>query len=189
MVVAVLFMAGSQIPVTPSLEVVGNADNAAPEQIAATCVKVGVTVGVTVIVIVVGTAHGPAFGVKVYVVVAVLFNDGDHVPTIPSLEVVGNVVNDPPAQIGATCVNVGVTLGVTVIVIVAVVAHSPASGVKVYVVVVVLFIAGDQVPVTPSFEAVGKAVSVPPEQIGATCVNVGVTSGFTVIVIVVAIEH
>ena len=40
--------------------------------------------------------------------------------------------------------------------------------------------AGDQVPVIPLFEAVGKADKVAPEQIGFTAVNVGVTLGFTV---------
>jgi len=37
-----LFSAGVQLPVMPSIEVVGKADNASPEQIAATGVKVGV---------------------------------------------------------------------------------------------------------------------------------------------------
>jgi hypothetical protein len=52
-----------------------------------------------------------------------------------------------PEQIAATCVNVGVTGWLTVTVIVAVVAHCPAAGVNVYVVVAVLLIAGDHVPV------------------------------------------
>ena len=47
-------------------------------------------------------------------------------------------------------------------------------------VVAVLFSAGDQVPVMPLFEVVGKAVKVWPLQIGATAVNVGVTIGLTV---------
>jgi hypothetical protein len=46
-----------------------------------------------------------------------------------------------------------------------------------------LLIAGDQVPVIPLFEVVGNAAIVVPEQIGVTCVNVGVTIGFTVTVI------
>jgi Flp pilus assembly pilin Flp len=37
----------------------------------------------------------------------------------------------PPEQIGATALNVGVIFGLTVIVIVAVVAHCPAVGVNV----------------------------------------------------------
>ena len=39
----VLFNAGDQVPVIPLLDVVGNAASTAPEQIAATGVKVGVT--------------------------------------------------------------------------------------------------------------------------------------------------
>ena len=44
----------------PLLDVVGRADNVAPEQIAATAVNVGVTFGLTVIVIVAVVAHCPA---------------------------------------------------------------------------------------------------------------------------------
>ena len=56
-------------------------------------------------------------------VVAVLFNAGDHVPVIPLVDVVGNADNEAPEQIGATAVKVGVTFGVTVIVKVVFVAH------------------------------------------------------------------
>jgi len=52
-----------------------------------------------------------------------------------------------------------------------------------------LFNAGDQVPVIPSMEVVGNAVSVVPGHIGATGVNVGVTFWFTVIVNVVVFAH
>ncbi len=76
-------------------------------------------------------AHWPAVGVKVYVVVAVLFNAGDHVPVMPLVEVVGSTDKLLPEQIAATDVNVGVTNGLTVMVMVAVVAHWPAVGVKV----------------------------------------------------------
>ena len=65
MVVAALFNAGAQIPVIPLVEVVGRAASAAPEQIGATAVKVGVIFGLTVIVKVVVVAHSPAVGVKV----------------------------------------------------------------------------------------------------------------------------
>jgi hypothetical protein len=64
-VVDVLFKAGAQVPVIPLLEVVGNGAKTAPEQIAATGLKVGVTLGVTVIVKVVVVAHCPAVGVNV----------------------------------------------------------------------------------------------------------------------------
>ena len=44
-----------------------------------------------------------------------LFNAGDHVPEIPLLEVVGKAVNVALAHEDATCVNVGVTVGLTLI--------------------------------------------------------------------------
>ena len=49
--------------------------------------------------------------------------------------------------------------------------------------------AGDQVPVIPFVEVVGKADKVAPEQIGATAVNVGVTAVLTVIVKVAVVAH
>jgi hypothetical protein len=61
----------------------------------------------------------------------------------------------------------------------AALAHCPAVGVNVYVVVAVLFIAGDQVPVMLLFEVVGK-LNEPPAQIADTCVKVGVVLLFTV---------
>ena len=113
-------------------------------------------------------AHCPTFGVKVQLVVVVLSNAGDQIPVIPLVEVVGKFAKVPPAQIGATWVNVGTMVGLTVIVMVAVVAHNPAVGVKVYKVVDALFKAGDHVPVIPLFEVVGKAANVVPAQIVAT---------------------
>ena len=56
-------------------------------------------------------------------------------------------------------------------------------------VVAALFNAGLQLPVIPLFEVVGNAVSVPPEQIGETAVNVGVIFELTVIVNVVGVAH
>ena len=55
--------------------------------------------------------------------------------------------------------------------------------------VAVLFKAGDQVPAIPSIDVVGRAASVPPEHIGATGVNVGVTFWFTVMVNGVVVAH
>jgi hypothetical protein len=48
--------------------------------------------------------------------------------------------------------------------------------------------AGDQVPVIPSMELVGR-VTVPPEHIGATGGNVGVVFWFTVTVNVAVFAH
>ena len=77
-------------------------------------------------------AHCPGFGVKVYVVVAVLFNAGDQVPTIPLLEVVGKGLKISPEQACEFILKIGV-VGVVIIlmVIVVVLAHCPAFGVKV----------------------------------------------------------
>ena len=108
---------------------------------------------------------------------------------MPSLEVVGRAASVAPEHMGATAVNVGVIFGLTVIVNVVVVAHWPAAGVNVYVVVAVLFSAGDQTPVIPLLDVVGNAASEAPEHMGATAVNVGVVFEFTVIVNVVVVAH
>jgi hypothetical protein len=92
----------------------------------------------------------------------------------------------PPAVIVAE----GNELTVTVIVVlIAHVGDAVDVGVNVYVVVAVLFNAGDQVPEILLFDVVGNAFIVPPEQIWDTWVNVGVVEGFTVIVIVVVVAH
>ena len=56
-------------------------------------------------------------------VVAVLFKAGDQVPVMLSLEVAGSGFSVPPEQMGATATNVGVILGLTVMVIVVGMAH------------------------------------------------------------------
>ena len=63
--VAVLFKAGAQVPVMPSLEVVGRAASVAPEHMGATAGNVGVTFALTVIVSVAVLAHRPPDGVNV----------------------------------------------------------------------------------------------------------------------------
>ena len=118
-----------------------------------------------------------------------MLSAGVQVPVIPLLEVVGKGFNVPPEQIGATALNVGVIFGLTVMVRVVVVAHCPAAGVNVYVVVAVLFSAGAQVPVMPLLDVVGKGFNVPPAQMGATAVKVGVMFEFTVMVSVVIVAH
>jgi len=97
-----LTTAGDQVPVMPFVDVNGRTGATAPEQIAGTGSKVGVTFGLTVIVIVVVVAHSPAVGVNVYVVVAVLFNAGLQVPVMPLLEVIGNADKVAPEHISAT---------------------------------------------------------------------------------------
>ena len=84
---------------------------------------VALNMGLIEMVNVVVIAHCPTAGVKVYVVVAVLFKAGDHVPLILLSEVVGKAVSGSPEQIAATGLKVGGTLELTVIVNVVVVAH------------------------------------------------------------------
>ena len=62
-----MFNAGAQVPVigVALVEEVGNGASTAPEQIAATGLKVGVMFGLTVMVKVAVVAHWPAAGVKV----------------------------------------------------------------------------------------------------------------------------
>jgi hypothetical protein len=64
-VVVLVFKAGDQLPVILFNDVVGSGDNAAPEQIGATGLKVGVTGGPTLMVKLVVVAHWPAAGVNV----------------------------------------------------------------------------------------------------------------------------
>ena len=176
----------------PLSDVVGNVGATEPEQIGATAAKVGVTLGFTVTVNVVAVAHWPASGVKVYVPLTVLLTTaGDQVPVMPLSDVVGNVGATEPEQIGATAAKVGVTLGFTVTDNVVVVAHWPASGVKVYVpLAVLLTTAGSQVPVIPFVDVVGNVGATVPEHIGFTAAKVGVTFGVTVISkVVVAVAH
>ena len=121
-----------------------------------------------------------------------LFNAGDHVPETLFVEVVGNTLNVAPEQIAGTCVKVGVVDAFTVIAIVVVVAQVGAAaelGVNVYVVVAVLFNAGDQLPAILLFDVVGNAFNVAPEQIAGTCVKVGVVDGFTVTVVAVEVAE
>ncbi len=48
---------------------------------------------------------------------------------------------------------------------------------------------GNHVPVNELLEVVGNVASVPPEQIGATAVKVGMIFGFTVIANVAVVAH
>ena len=61
----------------------------------------------------------------------VLMVEGLHVPVILLVDVVGSAGAVDPWHSGPTCVNVGVIELLITILIVAVVAHCPAFGVKV----------------------------------------------------------
>jgi hypothetical protein len=56
-------------------------------------------------------------------------------------------------------------------------------------VVIILLIAGDQIPVIPLLEIIGKGANVAPEQIGATVVNIGRIFGLTIMVRLTGTEH
>ena len=96
----------------PLLDVVGNADTVAPEQILVGKLNVGIVRGVTVILIVRGKPHWPAAGVNVYEPLAVLLTiEGLHVPVIPLFDVVGNIGAVVPEQKGAIAANEGTMIG------------------------------------------------------------------------------
>ena len=97
-----------------------------------------------------------------------LFNAGAQEPDMPLFDVVGKGNKETPAQMAGTWVKLGVVFGFTKMVIVPSDAHCPPLGVNVYVVVKVLFKAGDQVPVMPLFDVVGKGNKVSPAQIPDT---------------------
>ena len=113
---------------------------------------------------------------------------GNQVPVMPFVDVVGNV-KFPPLHIGAMGANCVVTDGVTVTVLVAAIAHCPAVGVNVYVVVALLLNAGAQVPLILFIEVVGN-VTTPPLQIVVSGLTIAVAPGaFTVTVIVAVVAH
>ena len=68
-------------------------------------------------------------------------------------------------------------------------AHSPASGVNVYKVVIVLSSAGVQVPVMLLLAVVGKGVKISPLQMSSAGLKTGSTFWFTLIVSVVGFAH
>lgn len=75
------------------------------------------------------------------------------------IEVVGKTDKAVPEQIGPTAAKLGVIFGFTVMVKVVGIAHTPAVGVKVYVVgptVAVFTVDGLQLPATLLLEVVGK---------------------------------
>ena len=117
-----------------------------------------------------------------------------QVPLIPLSEVIGSAGTLPPAQIVNVVPNpnVGTVFGVTATLKPEVVAHCPASGVKVYVRDDWLsMIAGLQVPVIPFVDVVGNEGTVAPAQIESEVpkLNAGVTIGFTVTLNVVVVAH
>ena len=114
---------------------------------------------------------------------------GFHVPVKLLVEVVGSAGAVAFWHKGPICVKVGVAADVICIAIVAVVAHWPAAGVKVYVVVptvVVLTVAGLHVPVMLLSEVAGRTGAVEFCTNGPTWVKVGVT-GAVITIFMVAV--
>lgn len=110
------------------------------------------------------------------------------------VEVAGRSGTAAPAQISIVLPksNVGSTMGFTVTVKVAVVAHWPAPGVKVYVPEAWLStVAGDQVPAIPLSEVAGKEGTVAPSHMlrDVPKLNAGMTFCVTVTVKVVVVAH
>jgi hypothetical protein len=130
-VVVLLTVAGVQVPVIPLVEVVGKIGAVVPLHIGAIAAKVGVVTAFTVTFKVVVLAQSPTVGVKVYVPLAVLLTvAGLQVPVIPLVEVVGKTGAVAPLQIAGTAANVGITVGFTVTVKLAVAIQLPELAVK-----------------------------------------------------------
>jgi hypothetical protein len=109
--------------------------------------------------------------------------EGDQVPVIPFVEVEGNAGAEALIHNGPILANVGVIEVVMVMFNVAVEAHCPAVGVNVYVVVpllLVLMVAGDQVPAIPFVDVLGKEGATEFWHKGPIAVNVGVVNAFIV---------
>jgi hypothetical protein len=116
------------------------------------------------------------------------------VPFIPLDEIVGKAGTAPPAQTVRVVpkVNVGVTFELTVTVNVIGVAQGPGLGVNVYTSEFRLSTtAGLHVPAMPLVEGVGKAGTMPPEQMVRVVpkANVGIIFGVTVTVNVIGMAQ
>lgn len=132
--VAVLMVAGLQVPVILLFDVTGKVGGVAFWHKGPICVNVGAAWPVTTIAIVAVAPHCPAVGVKVYVVVptvAVLIVAGFQVPVTPLEDVAGSAGAVLFWQSGPICVNAGTTALVMTMVMVVALPHCPADGVNV----------------------------------------------------------
>jgi hypothetical protein len=151
--------------------------------------------GSIVISIVVMLAHCPLSGVNVYVVVPAFVVEivaGLHFPVIPVVEMAGRAGPMLLWHNGPMAANSGVTGAVISISNVAILAHSPLSGVKVYVAipeVTVEIVAGLQVPLIPLVEVAGRTGPILFWHNGPMAVNNGVTGGVISISNVVVLAH
>jgi hypothetical protein len=115
---------------------------------------------------------------------------GLQLPVMPLVEVVGNIGATEPLQKAGMAAKDAAVFELTVIFKVAVVAHCPALGVKVYMPeAVLLTVAGLQVPVILLREVSGSIGATAPLQKAGMAVNVGVALGVTVIFNVTGVAH
>lgn len=182
--VVVVKLAGLQVPVNPSTDVVGKLGATSSLHTGAKVENVGgVVPKPTKRLIVVVLAHCPAFGVNVETfvpVVEVLNVAGFQVPAIPFVELDCNVGEGEPTQTDDNGSNVGTTPGFTTKSNVAVVPQTPASGVNVAVIVPAVAVdnvAGFHVPEIPSFDLAGNPGAVWFSQTAVNGSNVETVAG------------
>lgn len=144
---------------------------------------------------VVGLAHWPEAGIKVYSIVpafVVFIAAGDQLPVMELIDIPGKVGAVLFWHNGPIGVSVGVVGKFTVTTIVAMLAHCPAVGLNVKVVlpaVAVLTSVGFHVPVIPLFDVPGSGGADAPTQRGAIWVSVGVVGSFIVTERLAGVAH
>ena len=117
---------------------------------------------------------------------------GLQVPVIMLFDITGSAGAVLFRQSGPIGVNTGITWLAITTSMVVVVAHWPAAGVNVYVVVpmvAVLIVAGIQVPGTALLEVAGNAGAELFWHKDPGCVNVGVNRGLTAMLRVALVAH
>jgi len=124
--------------------------------------------------------------------VAVFMVEGLHVPAMLLFDVAGSIGAVEFWHTDAICVKVGIMAVLMVMSIVAVVAHCPALGVKLYVAIPVpdvFIVAGLHVPLMLLFDVVGSTGTVAFWHNDTICVKVGVTAVRIVMSIVAVVAH
>lgn len=188
-------VAGLQVPFTPLFEVEDKVGANIPSHPSGIGSNVVVVVGLIVTLNVVLVAQTPESGVKVEVctpAVLAFTVVGIQVPLIPLSDGHCMTREGLPSQTSGIGLKVGTVFGLTVTFILVVVAHCPASGVKVKVNVpatAVFIVVGFQVPDILFVELEGKAGAEAPSQIPNIELKVGVTFGTMVILKVVVCAH
>jgi hypothetical protein len=152
------------------LDVVGNGDKVAPEQIGATVLNTGVMFGFTVTVNVVPATHPAEVGVNIYEPELMgSTTAGDHTPVMALVlvDVFDKTGTEPFVHMESDVPNgkVAVSIGITTMEAVTGIPQVPAAGVNVYVpLAVLLTTAGLQVPLMKLLDNAGKTGGVLPAQ-------------------------